>query len=287
MLTLLAYLLLGLAIVAVWLPPLRGRWPVWPFPFLLACACGFAGGALSSAALLALSVLAALAHAARQADRTGVRGAAMLTAALLALALALHRIPGFTPPLLLDALRLSADSTPFTLYARFDTGAAGLILLASFCRRCESRADWRALAPPTMLVAAATMLLVTGGSVLAGYVRFDPKLPSFTLVFLAVNLLFTCVAEEAFFRGLIQHRLAVALAGRAGAAYLPVLASSVLFGAAHAGGGLHYALIATLAGIGYGIAYARTRRIEAAVLVHFAVNALHFLLFSYPRLGGP
>jgi membrane protease YdiL (CAAX protease family) len=46
-----------------------------------------------------------------------------------------------------------------------------------------------------------------------------------------------------------------------------------------------YVLAATVAGLGYGWAFLRTGRIEAAIAVHFAVNAVHFLLFAYPRLA--
>ena len=38
-----------------------------------------------------------------------------------------------------------------------------------------------------------------------------------------------------------------------------------------------------MAGLGYGWAFMRTQRIEAAMAVHFGVNAMHFLLFTYPR----
>ena len=44
---------------------------------------------------------------------------------------------------------------------------------------------------------------------------------------------------------------------------------------------------ATVAGLGYSIAYAATRRVEAAVLAHFAVNATQFLGFTYPYLVRP
>lgn len=33
------------------------------------------------------------------------------------------------------------------------------------------------------------------------------------------------------------------------------------------------------------MAYQRTGRVEAAILTHFAVNATHFLLFTYPTLA--
>ncbi len=45
-----------------------------------------------------------------------------------------------------------------------------------------------------------------------------------------------------------------------------------------------YVVVATLSGLGYSIAYAATRRIEAAVLTHFGVNAIHFFGFTYPHL---
>jgi membrane protease YdiL (CAAX protease family) len=44
-------------------------------------------------------------------------------------------------------------------------------------------------------------------------------------------------------------------------------------------------LLATVAGLFYGAAYLRTRRIEGAILTHFALNAVHFLAFTYPALA--
>lgn len=42
--------------------------------------------------------------------------------------------------------------------------------------------------------------------------------------------------------------------------------------------------LATLAGIGYGLAY-RWGGVAAAVLCHFGLNLVHFTLFSYPMLA--
>ncbi len=67
--------------------------------------------------------------------------------------------------------------------------------------------------------------------------------------------------------------------------WLPIAASASLFGLAHAAGGLGYAAIAAVADVGYGLAYAATRRIEAAVLAHFALNAAQFVAFTYPYLA--
>lgn len=41
-------------------------------------------------------------------------------------------------------------------------------------------------------------------------------------------------------------------------------------------------VVAAVAGLGYALAYQWQRRIEVAVLVHFGVNALHFVGFTYP-----
>ncbi|MDP5009557.1 MAG: CPBP family intramembrane metalloprotease, partial [Glaciimonas sp.] len=106
----------------------------------------------------------------------------------------------------------------------------------------------------------------------------------YTPLFLIVNLLFTCVAEEVFFRGVLQERLAGLLPSSTMAAIIVVLCSAALFGVAHIGGGIIYVSLATLSGIGYAYAYHATKRVEAAILVHFIVNAVHFIGFTYPAL---
>lgn len=61
--------------------------------------------------------------------------------------------------------------------------------------------------------------------------------------------------------------------------------SALLFGAAHPGGGVMYAILAVIAGIGYAVAYQRTQRIEAAIIVHTALNAVHSIAFTYPYIA--
>ncbi|MCW8354408.1 CPBP family intramembrane metalloprotease [Marinomonas pontica] len=61
--------------------------------------------------------------------------------------------------------------------------------------------------------------------------------------------------------------------------------SAMLFGIAHMGGGVEYAIVASVAGLGYGGVYYLTKRIEYAILCHFILNGLHFLFFTYPMLA--
>ena len=99
---------------------------------------------------------------------------------------------------------------------------------------------------------------------------------------MAINLLLTCVFEEALFRGVIQDRLARMVADRPRWTWLPLSTASLLFGLAHAGGGPVLIVVASIAGVGYGLAYAITGRIEAAIVAHFTLNSIHFLGFTYP-----
>jgi membrane protease YdiL (CAAX protease family) len=68
-------------------------------------------------------------------------------------------------------------------------------------------------------------------------------LPHWWWLFALNNLLFTCVAEEALFRGFLQQGIA-AHSRR----WLGVLVASLLFGAAHLAGGPLLVLFAALAG---------------------------------------
>ena len=67
--------------------------------------------------------------------------------------------------------------------------------------------------------------------------------------------------------------------------WVAVVASSLLFGVAHFAGGAPYVVLATIAGVGYSLVYARTRLIESAIVTHFGVNAIHFFGFTYPHLA--
>lgn len=273
------FALLGLAIAAVWLPPLRvgsHTWPLWPLAFVAAVAAALAGGALHGPALPTLAAFAVVTWAAVSAPwgRTFFVG----LSALLAVALSIHVLPGFDNPKVFDAERLTPDALPFTQYLNFDKGTAGLFLLAAFAPRLRRWGEAAAIAGPVTLAAVGTTLAVLGLATALGLVRVDPHWHPLAPTFLAVNLLFTCVAEEAFFRGLLQHHLP-------GPRPLAVIVSAGLFGLVHLPAGMAYAAVATVLGLGCALVFERTRRIESAIAVHFAVNAVHFAGFTYPMLA--
>ena len=133
-------------------------------------------------------------------------------------------------------------------------------------------------------IAAGLIGLLLVLSFSSSYVRFAPKFPKESWLWISVNLCFTCVAEEALFRGFIQAQLQRLWQKVPRGEWLALAVAAVLFGLAHAGGGPVYVVLATVAGVGYGWAYLRTGRIEASILTHFALNATHFFFFTYPAL---
>lgn len=288
----LSFVLLALAIPLVWSPPVAlgaRRVPPWTLAFAGACVAGALSPlppSLGAPALAALALLSGLAWAGVAARRW--RAAFTVLAALLALAMSLHLCPGFHPMVLFQGVRLTPDAAPFALGLGFDKAAAGLLLLAAFSARATSWRQFSSQVPAIAVAAVATAGVAIGVALVAGYVRAEPKWVDAAPAFLVANLLFTCVAEEAFFRGLIQERLMRLAQTRRQPAWngVAIAVSTVSFGLAHAGGGVTWMLVATLAGLGYALIYARTRSIEGAILVHFAVNATHFLAFTYPRLAG-
>ena len=285
--TLATYILLAAAICAAWAKPValgRSSEKPWAPFFVASLALGVAAGVLRAPAIVALAALAGTSSMTARAPQRYARVLFGVTTAVLALALAIHKLPGFNNAVVIDAVTLSPGAIPFTQYANFDKGAVGLILLAFLCSRARSWSEFGGVLKQCLPVLLATLVAVLGLATVIGAVRPDFKLSQLTMQFLAVNLFFTVVAEEAFFRGFLQHRLAASLARWRSGKWIAVICSALLFGAVHLPGGVPYALLATVAGFGYAYAYHATQRIEAPIFLHVALNAIHFIAFSYPAL---
>lgn len=281
------FILLFLSICAVWAPkPRRGFFlvvPPWALLYAAATALALVQGIVQAPGLAALLVLLALAAWASRA-RHGV-GAVVAWGALLALctALALHRVPGFLNPVVIDGVRFGDATRPFTQHLNFDKGSVGLVLLALLAPRLRAGDRLGAFACTTVAAGALTTAAVLGLAVLAGVVRPDLKLPPQAAVFLLGNLLLTCVAEQALFRSLVQEPWRGT--GAPWRVRSAIVGSAMLFGLAHGAGGAWMVLLGGLAGLGHALVYERTRRIESAILVQFGVNATHFFAFTYPALA--
>ena len=283
--------LLALAICAVWLPALRLSntitIPLWLVLFLAAILTGLSAGYLKPVGALALLITTASLYYIDRAPSKLARGLSIGFATVLVLLLAFHAVPGFQNPILLNKIRFTPDALPYTMYANFDKASVGLLLLALVCPHAKTWHDWRQLLRQSLPIIVATIVAVTIIGLALGYVRIAPKWPASTALWVVVNLLFVSVAEESFFRGFLQARLARLLTTKnvAAAQGISLVVCAILFGLVHFGGGVMYIALATLASLGYGYAYLRTQRVEAAIITHFAVNLVHFLGLTYPALA--
>lgn len=284
--TAVTYAALLLSVIGLWL----GR-HIWGAMLAAAVIAGYFAGVLHGPAALWIAIFAGLclAYSRAKSIETPVKRRALLilTASgilVVALLLGMHVLPGFRNFLALDDVVLSPGAAPYTLYLNFDKTVVGLCILGLCNKRLLAPwADWsRALRRAVPLVAINTIVVALFAMAL-GYLEWQPKWTPVFWIWAGPNLFLTCLSEEALFRGFIQRDLADAFQGRSFGTWLPIAISAGLFGIAHFAGGWSYVALATAAGLGYAFVYHRTQSIEMAMVAHFALNATHFLLFTYPR----
>ncbi len=243
-----------------------------------------AGGFLDGRALLVIALLVALAWMVRPERPARWRISAHVVFVALAVALALHIVPGFHNPRVIGPVQFTPDAVPFAMYLNFDKPLAGYWLLlvwpALALRRDGSRGLLRGVG-----IGAVTAAVCLGLGVALGAAAFAPKWPHLGWLWALNNLLLVCMTEEAVFRGYLQESLTRRFHESRHGNALAIGVASVLFGAAHFAGGPVLIALSALAGVGYGLAY-RVGGLQAAVLAHFGLNLAHFTLFTYPMLAG-
>lgn len=199
-------------------------------------------------------------------------------AVICCVALFLHLIPGFNNPQVLEKVQAGPLSADFNMYMNLDKPLAFFALLCIFPGLLgrPRQPNYRGL----LIVCTLLFALLPIASAI-GAIKPELTLPSWWWLFAFNNLMFTCVAEEALFRGFIQQKLTKKFG-----VYCALVVSSLLFGAAHFSGGLLLITFATLAGLGYGLVFHLTGRLWAAVLIHFLFNFSHLVFYTYPILRG-
>lgn len=266
------------AVASLWV---FSRTKIWLGLVFCAAVVAFFSGRVTGSGLVFGGVLGALCFIFYQKPlKEAVRLSIGLLLFLFSLALGAHKIPGFLNWLVLSPLALSSDALPTQLYINFDKPLVGLFFIGFGLKRIRTFQDWKRVFQDTLPVLVTASSVLSGLSYAFGYVRLDLKWFDFSVIWILVNLLFVCVAEEAFFRGFLQEQLG-RVQSRKSAAWI---ATSLVFGLAHFSGGWVYVCLASVAGLFYGYAYMKTLRIEASIGVHFAVNVIHFIAFTYPCL---
>jgi membrane protease YdiL (CAAX protease family) len=205
---------------------------------------------------------------------------------ILSIGLAAHQLPGFHNLNVLDHVYISSNAIPFTLSLDFGKVVVGIFILGFSNQLIFTKNEWLVLLKQIAIQAPIVTISVIIAAFILGFIRFDSKIPDNIFIWTITNLLFMCMAEEAFFRGFIQKNLSLMMKKIKYGNYLGLVIAAILFGLAHYAGGKKYVLLATVAGAGYGGIYMTTKRIEGSILSHFGLNLTHFLFFTYPVLAG-
>jgi len=146
---LLTFGLLALTVVLLWAPlPGIRRQSAWPWcgGLVLAIGAGLHAGILDWRALLSIAVFAGLAWGVREANNRYARALLLVLTTVAALALALHKAPGFHNPMLAEGIRFSSDGVVFSLWANFDKAVVGIVLVGVFCGSARAPSGWRCCA---------------------------------------------------------------------------------------------------------------------------------------------
>lgn len=219
----------------------------------------------------------------RTAGRFRVHQFAWLATFLLGVFVATHRPAEFLYPLVAREPFLHLDGEPFELRVNLSKALAGWALVALLVRQpAQGQSPWiRRPLYQWALVSCVVATIILFAHINLG-LAWVPKLPKVTFTFILVNIAVTSVAEEAFFRLLLQRHLASLFQHRILQLCIPVAVASLLFALTHRLALDALFVVYLVAGLGYALVYALTQRFVAAVAVHAGVNIAHFLLLPYP-----
>ena len=257
---------------------------VWLTGFLTlaALAAGLYTGGLTLVALPVLGALGLSGLWLAEANRPVVRVIAAMLFIILSIGLASHVIPGFNNVLVWDQQVVKTASAPFTLYYNIDKPWVGLVLLLIVIPLIKTSEQWSKSFTKSAIPVLIMLPVLFVAGLTSGFIRWQPEWPQLGLWFLVNNLIFTAMAEEAFFRGFIQKSISEHLAKYSLSPFIGIMIASLLFGLAHYAGGIVYVGLASLAGFFYGWVYHRSGSIEMAIVSHWLLNTCHFVLFSFP-----
>lgn len=272
----LPWLLLLITIVSAFTKP-----KLWPLGFIFSLLVGLFYNAIDIMGAVAIAILFVMIFYANISSHQIIINICKTLVIIFCIALAMHLVPGFNNLLVLNGVEKSQNSVAFTMYLNLDKPIILFALLSMQPAILKNKPKVVFIqmlnAFHLTIITIFTSLIIFSLAIYLSLIKFEPYLPSWWWLFAINNLLLTCVIEEVFFRGFIQQKLMTRYNPLVG-----LITASLLFGGAHFAGGGLYVLIATCSGILYGFVYQSTGKISYAILVHFCLNMVHLLLFTYP-----
>lgn len=209
-----------------------------------------------------------------------------LLAIALGIGVGLYRPAGFNYPLVFSVSQLHEGGSPFSLYINIAKLLAGYITVYLLISSGVKVKPYIQNRPQQFALAVGLGLFVVLIAYFALGLGFYLKPLAYITLFALVNLLVTCVAEEAFMRLLLQAQLHKFLSGKLASTFqleaVPLLITTGIFVLMHFSANVTVLGVFALAGFCYGLVYSLTKNFWACVAVHFTVNIVHFSLLTYP-----
>jgi len=267
--------LFTMAMLSLWVPLQRGRFVIAPWCLFASslAVCLYQGWLqpLALIWLITLSIAAWLFHQTLNKVSDWRHYLSFTLVTVISLGLATHQLPGFSD------IPVLADES----YRNLDKACVAFILLALLLPRITRWGDLRnAFSKSWRLFLLAPLVIFSLADLLGGLENVGFGIPQYFWLWAWGNLLVTCVAEELFFRGFLQRYLTLKWSAKRWGWQSALCLTSLLFGLVHLAGGVEFAVIATIAGLFYGLVYHLSGRIEIAILLHFLINLLYLLLRS-------
>jgi membrane protease YdiL (CAAX protease family) len=207
-------------------------------------------------------------------------------AIILGVGIGLYRPAGFNYPLIFSVSQLYEGGLPMDLYLNLGKALAGYCIIFFLFSSARQSIGYITSLPKQISLVVVSTLLILGVAIVLLNLQVHVKAVNYILMFGAVNLLVTCVAEEAFMRWLLQTQLQIFFARKISNRILQeglaLLITTIIFVLTHMVHGLEAVMVFTLAGFVYGFVYTLTKNLLAAIAVHFLVNIIHFSLLTYP-----
>lgn len=282
-LSLISYSLLLISILSLWI---KQDIKIWGTITAASLVCSVISDRIDIIGIISIVILCLLYHTVNRINLIlFIRVTSGVLAVILSVMLAAHLIPGFNNWKIADNISLTETSLPYSMYLNMDKTLVGLAILSLGFPLVKSLKEWSSVLRSILPIFLVGLIVLASVSQISGYTHWDFKFPNLFFVWALINLIFTCVSEEAFFRGFLQKNLFKILRGYKYGNILSLITVSILFGLAHFAGGFKYVILSAIAGIVYGYAYQKTERIEASILCHFGVNTFHFIFLTYPAFA--
>lgn len=202
---------------------------------------------------------------------------------LISLGLILHIFPGFHSMVYLDNYAVSPASKPHSEYWYFDKPFLALCLVNYYIEGHYKAGNLKHSIKLGLALTALCVAILAGVGMGIGYAKLDIKWPEIIYSFALINLV-AILNEEGFFRGFLQKNLSDFFS-KFSKQFGPALAlsiSSILFGLAHYYMGFIHTILCIVAGFIFGYGLTGSKRIEACMIVHFMLNMIHIIFFTYP-----